>query len=148
LTEADALPSWPPGTVAILSTAAGPPHAIPVSTAVPAGPRRVLIALALGRESLARLRSDPRAALTILAEGNVAVTAHVRARIVQEPMAAADGVAAVVLDVERIQDHGQPRFEIESGARWHWTDEESLVRDSAIRAALVELAAELDDRRG
>ena len=141
--EPDRLPEWPPGTVAILSTGAGPPHAIPISTAVPAGTRRLLIALALERESLARLRTDPRAALTILAEGNVAVTAHARARIVQEPMAVADGVAAVAFDVERIQYHGQPRFEVDAGVRWHWTDDEARARDAAIRAALTELAAQL-----
>ena len=33
------LPDWPDGTVAVLSTGAGPPHAIPVSTAVRAGDR-------------------------------------------------------------------------------------------------------------
>jgi hypothetical protein len=148
VSEPERLPEWPPGTVAILSTAAGPAHAIPVSTAVPAGPRRVLIALASGRESLARLRADPRVALTILAEGDVAVTAHARARVVQERMEAADGVAAVALDVERLQDHGQPRFEIDAGVSWHWTDDEVRARDAGIRAALAELAAELGDHPG
>jgi hypothetical protein len=148
VSEPERLPQWPPGTVAILSTGAGPAHAIPVSTAVRVGPRQVLIALASGRESLARLRADPRAALTILAEGDVAVTAHARARIVQEGMAAAEGVAAVALDVERIQDHGQPRFAIDAGVSWHWTDDEARARHAAIRAALAELAAELDEHRG
>ena len=138
--DLDRLPDWPPGTVAILSTGAGAPHAIPVSTAVRAGPRRVLIALAAGRESLARLRADPRAALTILAEVDIAVTAHARARVLQESMAVADGVVAVALDIERIQDHGQPRFQIDASVRWHWTDDEAKARDAAIRAALRELA--------
>ena len=61
VTSGDPLPDWPPGTVAILSTAGGAPHAIPVSTAVRAGPRRVLLALARTRASLARLRDDPAA---------------------------------------------------------------------------------------
>ena len=39
---------------------------------------RVLFALAAGRESLARLRADPRVALVVLAEGDTAVTAHGR----------------------------------------------------------------------
>src|SRR5262245_49641074 len=60
------LPEWKEGTVAVLSTGGGAPHAIPVSAAVRAGPRRVLIALAVGRESLARLRREPRCALTII----------------------------------------------------------------------------------
>jgi hypothetical protein len=46
-----ALPDWQPGTVDVLSTGAGPPHAIPVSTAVRTGPRTIGAALALGRES-------------------------------------------------------------------------------------------------
>src|SRR4051812_10204689 len=104
----EVLPHWPDGTVAVLSTAGGEPHAIPVSTAVRAGDRALLFALSLRRESLARLKVNPRCAISLLAAGDVAVTAVGRAGIVEEPMAAADGVAAVRLDVERIQDHGQP----------------------------------------
>ena len=109
------LPDWEPGTVAVLSTAGAEPHAIPVSTCVRAGDRAVLLALAVRRESLARLRADPRCALTLLAGGDVAVTAHGRATVVQEPMAVSDRVVAVRLDVERIQDHGQPRFQRRRG---------------------------------
>jgi hypothetical protein len=134
------LPEWAPGTVAVLSTGAGRPHAIPVSTAIRAGPRTVLLALARRRESLARLRGDPRCALTILDGRDVAVTAHAIATIVAEPMAVSDGVAAVRLDVEEIQDHGQPRFRIDAGVRWHWTDPEAERRDAEIRAALAALA--------
>jgi hypothetical protein len=105
------------------------------------GPRTVLLALARRRESLARLREDPRCALTLLDDGDVAVTAHARATVVQEPMAISDRVAAVRLDVDRIQDHGQPRFRIDAGVRWHWTDQEADRRDADIRAALEELAA-------
>src|SRR4029079_5727519 len=61
------LPDWPSGTVCVLSTGGGPPHAIPVSTALRAGPRRVLLALAARRETLTRLRGAPRCALTALA---------------------------------------------------------------------------------
>jgi len=140
-----ALPDWTPGTVAILSTGAGAPHAIPVSTGVRAGDRRLFLALARRRESLARLREDPRCALTVLAAGDVAVTVHGRARVVQEPMAVSDRVAAVALDVDRIQDHGQPRFAIDDGVRWRWTDDEARARDAQIRAALVALAADGDE---
>src|SRR5689334_6799011 len=49
------LPQWPPGTVLTLVTGGREPHAIPVSAAVRAGPLRLLIGLARGRESLARL---------------------------------------------------------------------------------------------
>ena len=137
------LPEWNPGTVAILSTGAGPAHAIPVSTGIRAHDRRIVIALALRRESLARLRKDPRCALTILAECDVAITAHARARILQDPMEISDKVAALVLEVESIQDHGQPRFEIEAGVRWRWTDPEAEARDAEIRQALSALAADL-----
>lgn len=129
--------------MAILSTSAGSPHAIPVSTGVRAGPRLVLIALALRRDSLRRLREEPRAALTILSAGDVAVTAHAQTRIVEDPMAVSDRVAAVALHVDRVQDHGQPRFTIEAGVRWSWTDDESRERDAVIREALTRLGAEL-----
>ncbi|MCW3064864.1 MAG: hypothetical protein JWN32_2036 [Solirubrobacterales bacterium] len=136
----DVLPKWAPGTVALLSTGAGAPHAIPVSTAVRAGDRRVLMALAPRRESLARLRSDPRAALTLLTAGNVAVTAHGTAAVLAESLPGAEGVAAVSLDVHEVQDHGQPTFTIEDGVHWRWTDAEAAKRDAAVRAALLALA--------
>ena len=125
------LPDWPDGTVTVLSTGAGAPHAIPVSTAVRSGPATVHFALGLRRESLARLREDPRCALTLLAEG-VAVTALGTASVVEET----DRVAFVRLDVEDVQDHGQPTFELAGGVRWHWTDEDAKRADAEIRAAL------------
>jgi hypothetical protein len=134
------LPDWVPGTVAILSTGGGEPHAIPVSTGVKAGPRAILLALAAGRESLARLREDPRCALTVLAAGDVAVTAVGRATIVEDPMEVAGNVVAVRIGVERIQDHWQDGFVIEDGARWRWTDEDAARRDAVIRGALEALA--------
>ncbi len=137
------LPEWSPGTVAILSTGAGRPHAIPVSTGIRAGDRRIVLALARRRESLVRLREDPRCALTILAARNVAVTAHAHATIVEDPMAISDRVAAVCLDVDEIQDHGQPRFEIQEGVRWSWADAEAQARDDEIRGALRAIAARL-----
>jgi Pyridoxamine 5'-phosphate oxidase len=132
----DALPEWEDGTVAILSTAAGAPHAIPVSTCVRAGPRTVLFALAHRRESLNRLRSDPRCALTILMAG-VAVTAHASATILHDLN---EAVVAVRLDVEEIQDHDQPTFVIDAGVQWRWLDDEARERDAEIRAALRALS--------
>ena len=131
------LPEWPPGTVTILATAGGAPHAIPVSAAIRAAPAVALLGLARRRESLARLRADPRAALVILAPGDVAVTAHGRAAILGE---LADGVVAVRLDVERVQDHGQPTFAIEDGVRWRWIDPEAERRDAEVHRALRALA--------
>jgi Pyridoxamine 5'-phosphate oxidase len=133
------LPAWEPGTVGILSTAGPEPHAIPVSTCVRSGPRTVHLALALGRESLARLRRDPRCALTLLAGGNVSLTAHGRATIVEDPMRASDRVAAVRLDIELIHDHSDPRHEILAGVSWRWTDREAEAADARIRAALAQM---------
>jgi Pyridoxamine 5'-phosphate oxidase len=136
----DELPDWEPGTVCVLSTGGGAPHAIPVSTAVRAGRRRVLLALAARRETLARLRREPRCALTIVTTGDIACTVHARAEIVQESLRGAEGVAAVALEVESIQDHMQPRFAIAAGVAWDWTDEDARASDAAVRGALDELA--------
>ena len=127
----DELPSWPDGTVAVLSTGAGEPHAIPVSTAVRRGPREVAFALSLRRESLARLRLDGRCALTVIAAG-VSVTALGQAVVESE----GERVAVLRLDVERIQDHDHPTFEIDEGVRWHWTSEDAARADAAVRELL------------
>ena len=126
------LPEWEDGTVAILSTGAGAPHAIPVSTCVRAGPRTILLALAHRRESLRRLREDPRCALAIVA-GGFALTAHARATILHDLN---EAVVAVRLDVEEIQDHRQPTFAIEAGVQWRWIDDEAREREAELRAAL------------
>lgn len=131
------LPDWPPGTVTILSTHGDSPHAIPVSAALRAGPTRALLALAAGRESLARLRVDPRVALTIVAAGDTAVSAHGSARVIDEALV--DGVVAVEVLVERVQDHGRPTFVIDGGVSWRWTDAEAQARDAQVRGALERL---------
>ncbi len=122
----------------ILVTAGGAPHAIPVSAAVRAGPRRVLLGVAHSRDSLARLRRDPRIGLVINAAGDVSVTAYGTARVLEDD--AAEGVAAVELVVEHVQDHNRPTFTIESGVGWHWTDPQARARDEQVRAALRRLA--------
>ncbi|MBV8997975.1 MAG: pyridoxamine 5'-phosphate oxidase family protein [Solirubrobacterales bacterium] len=131
------LPEWPPSTVTILATAGEAPHAIPVSAAVRAGPRHALIALAASRRSLDFLRADGRVALTIVAR-DLAVTAHGRARVVDERLV--EGVVAVEIEVDDVQDHDRPTFAIESGVRWRWTDAEAEQRDAEVRAALALLA--------
>jgi hypothetical protein len=131
----DSLPQWPDGTVAILSTGAGAPHAIPVSACVRAGPRTVVVALAQRRESLKRLREDARCALVIMA-ADVAVTAHARATILDD---IGGGIVAVRLDVAHIQDHAQPTFAIEDGVVWRWLDDDASERDAQVRAALSRL---------
>jgi flavin reductase (DIM6/NTAB) family NADH-FMN oxidoreductase RutF len=129
------LPQWDDGTVAVLCTGGGVPHAIPVSTAVQVGPRTIVLALARRRESLARLRADPQVALVLLAR-DVACTAHATATVTQDPLAGAERVAAVRLDVHGLQDHRQPTFAMDEGVRWHWTDPEAQARDAEIRALL------------
>jgi hypothetical protein len=99
----------------------------------------MLLALALRRESLARLRAEPAVALTLLG-ADVACTALGTATVVREPMECADGVAAVLVDVDVIQDHRQPRFAMEGGVAWRWTDDEAQARDGEIRAELRALA--------
>src|SRR3954452_21751688 len=135
------LPDWAPGTVTILSTAGGPAHAIPVSAALRADARTVLLALARRRSSLARLRADPQVALTVLA-GDLAFTAHASATVVEEPLAEAGAVAAVRLDVHDVQDHMTPAFTLRAGVAWDWVDAEARERDAAVRAGLARLADE------
>ncbi len=131
------LPDWPDGTVTVLVTAGETPHAIPVSAAVRAGPRRALLGLATSRGSLERLRENPSVALLIICE-DTAVTAHGRARVLDEALT--DGVVAVAIEVEDVQDHNRPTFEIQSGAGWRWTDAQAQSRDAEVRSALKALA--------
>jgi hypothetical protein len=130
------LPEWTDGTVATLSTGGGAPHAIPVSTIVRAGDRTVLFVLARRRESLARLRSDPRCALTILCKG-ISITALGRATVLETEIS--NHVVAVRLDVEHVQDHAQPTFEIHAGVRWGWTEPDAERTDAELRQALERL---------
>ena len=129
----DELPDWPQGTVAVLTT--HPVHAIPVSLALRAGPRELVIGLAPRRRSLEHLRADPRCAVTILARG-MSFTAHGRAVAFTEP----DPVVAIRIEVDEIADHDHPTFEIDAGATWRWTDEAAVERDAAARAALARAA--------
>jgi hypothetical protein len=54
-------------------------------------------------------------------------------------MAVASSVVAVVLDVEDVQDHADPRFTIEAPVAWRWVDDAAAERDAAIRTALADL---------
>jgi hypothetical protein len=131
------LPHWPEGTVLTLVTAGREPHAIPVSAAVRAGAMRLLLGLARTRQSLARVRSDPNVAVSVMAAGDVAITAYGRATVREEEVV--EGVAAVEVEVESVQDHNRSTFVIESGVGWRWSDPEAEARDAEVRAALGEL---------
>ena len=131
------LPTWPSGTPALLCL--NGPHAIPVSSYVRSGDDRILLALGSRRETLARLRTDPATAFCVLAKG-VAFTAHCRAAVIRESMAAAPTNTAVELRVERIRDHlADGRTEILGGAPWRWTDDEAATLQPQILAELEEL---------
>jgi hypothetical protein len=133
------LPHWEPGTVAILATAGEGPHAIPVSTAIRASERRIVLALGARRGSLERLREDPRVALTVLAAGDVAFTAHGTAQVIADPLPGIDGVVGVEIEVERVSSHKRPTFSIADGVAWAWADDDARERDAAVRSALIEL---------
>jgi hypothetical protein len=130
------LPEWEPGTPGVLCTAG--PHAIPVSTAVRAGDDRILLALGSGRETLARLREDPSAALALLGQG-VAFTAYGDATVLREELDAAP-VAAIELRVTEVADHLEDgRTEMLDGARYRRPDPDVAKADAAIDAELRRL---------
>ena len=134
----DALPSWPPGTAAVLCVAG--PHAIPVSTAIRAGDRRVLLALGGRRETLRRLREDPAAALCVLADG-LAFTAKGDARVIQEGVEAAPALVVVELAVTELVDHlADGRTEMQAPPAWRWLDEKAAESEPRIRAELEAIA--------
>ena len=135
----DALPYWPEGTAAVLTTA--PAHAIPVSLVLRAGDRELLVGLAPRRRSLERLRADARCAVTVLA-GGLAFTAHGRAVAFSEP----DPVVVVRIAVEEIADHDHSSFEIDAGVSWRWTDDSARERDASARGALARFASQEDVR--
>jgi hypothetical protein len=128
----DALPEWPGRVVAVLATVSGGPFAIPVSAPVRAGDRRILINLRRDRGSLARMREEPRVALLLLAEGNIAFTARGRAHAEE----LTQDYCAVAIDVDEIDDHRQAAFVVDSGPGRTWVDEDE-------RSALGERVAAL-----
>lgn len=134
----DALPHWEPGTAAVLCVAG--PHPIPVSTSVRAGDRRLLFALGGRRETLERLRADPRAALCMLGPA-LAFTAHGTAAVVSDGLGSSGGTVAVELSVDRVQDHlADDRTDMLGAAPWRWREERYAESDAAIVAALERLA--------
>ena len=142
--DAIALPHWERGTPTVLVVAGL--HAIPVSTAVRAGDRRLLLALGRRRDTLARLRADPGVALCLLGR-HVAVTVRARARVVEEELPEAP-VTAVLLEVDRVQDHlADGRTEMLDGARWRWRDPNAAEQDARAAAGLARLAEKLGPAR-
>ncbi len=132
------LPRWERGTPAVLCVSG--PHPIPITAFLRAGDERLLLALGRGRETLQRLRDDPRVALLIMAAG-LAFTAHGHARVLAERLEATDTVVAVELRVERLQDHlADGRTEMLDGARWRWREQRFADADEAVLAELERFA--------
>lgn len=132
------LPEWPPGIAAVLCVAG--PHAIPVSTAIRAGDRRVLLALGGKRETLRRLRDDSAAALCVMAE-DIAFTAKGEGRVIQEGVEAAPALVVVELSVTELVDHlADGRTELQAPPAWRWLDDMAAESEPRIRAELEALA--------
>ena len=133
----DELPEWEPGTPAVLCVHG--PHAIPVSTATRAAGDRVVFALALRRDTLARLREDPAAALCLLGAG-VAFTAYGEAHVLRDQLEASPHVAALELRVTSVKDHlADGRTDMLDGARWNFTSGDAREADAAVRDELARL---------
>lgn len=75
-----------------------------------------------------------------MAAGDVAVTLHGTAAVLADGPEGADGIAVVELTVARVQDHMTPRFTIDDGVAWTWTDAAARERDAAVRAVLQRYA--------
>jgi hypothetical protein len=134
----DRLPVWTRGTAGVLCVSG--PHPIPVSTAVRAGDRRVLLALGGRRETLTRLRAHPYAALCMLAEG-FAFTAHGSAEVLDRTLETAPRLAVVELRVDRLQDHlADGRTQIDEAARWRWREDRWAEADRELLDELERLA--------
>ena len=134
----EGLPSWERGTPGVLCVDG--PHAIPVTTIVRRGDDRILFSLGRERETLRRLRGEPRVALCVLGEG-IAFTAHGYAYELGDAIQAVDTVVAVELRVENVQDHlADGRTEMLDGARWRWTEKQHGDNEDAIVAELEQLA--------
>ena len=114
----------------------------PVSTAVRAGARAIVLALAPSRGSLARLRDDPRCAVTVIAGGDVAFTARGSASVVHDSLPGAEAVAAVLVVVDEVDAHADPRLRSRRALRWRWTDAKAAARDAAVHGALAALAGD------
>lgn len=137
------LPEWEHGTVGVLC--APDCHAIPVSTALRAGPDRLVFALGRRRSMLTRLRAEARASFCLLGEG-VAFTAFGPVAVIPDELDGAD-VTVLEMIVERLQDHlADGRTELLDGARWRWRDAGAADADQRVRADLARLVTVRGER--
>ena len=114
---------WPLRAPGLLIVAG--PHAIPISTAVRAGDRRLILGLARRRETLERLRADP----------------YGQAVVVREKLEDMPNLSAVELRVDRVQDHlADGRTEMLDQARWRWKSDEAREVDNTVVTEIEALA--------
>ena len=136
--DVNVLPDWEVGTPGVLCAAG--PHAIPVSTALRAGDHTILMALSQQRETFDILRHDPRAAFCLMGAG-IAFSAYGMASVKRQELAVARGVAAVEIEVDRVQDHlADGRTDLIAGARWRWRTDRLVEDEQAIIDELIKLA--------
>jgi hypothetical protein len=136
--EGGPLPEWPLRTAGLLVVTG--PLAIPISTAVRAGDARLVFAISRRRDTLARLREDPHAGFAVLAEG-LAFSAYGRAAVIREKLDALPAVAAIELQIDRVQDHlADGRTEMLGAAGWRWRQEEARRADRKVVAEIEALA--------
>jgi hypothetical protein len=133
------IPELPEGIVGVLATV-GPagPAAIPVSAVLRAGGDRLLFALAVTRGSTARLRGDPRAAMSLNGPG-MSLCVEGLARPAADPLPGAEFMVAFRLEAERVRDARGAATEVDEGIRWRWTTGEAAERHAAVMAALEAL---------
>lgn len=134
------IPELPPGVVAILATV-GPdgPVAIPVSALRRTARGRLLVGLARTRGSTARLRADPRCAVSLNAPGTSLCIEGV-ARVAADPLPGLEGMVAFEIAARRVRDARGPATEVDGSIPWHWTTDEAAARHRAVLAALAGLA--------
>lgn len=134
------IPHLPPGTVGFLATVdRDGPAVIPVSALHRVADDLLLFALAPHRGSLARLRDDPRTALSLTSAAGSA-TVYGRSRVVADPLPGADFVVALALRATRVADTLGPRTTVLEGVRWDWRDDDSRHRHGRVMAALARIA--------
>ena len=126
------LPYWPEGTVAVLSTDVGAPHAIPVASLLRAGDCRILFSLRRDSHAMARVRESARVALSLLGGNGTSFTARGRAQVILESLPGQEDFAALELIVTAIDDHRQLGYSVTV----LWSDERQL---EAFRERLSEL---------
>lgn len=138
--DAAPIPPLPGDLVAILATI-GPagPVAVPVSAIHRRDARSVLVALSRRRATVARLRDDPRAALSLNGAG-FSLCVEGDARLAADPLAGADSMVAFLIEARHAWDARGPVTEIDAGIRWRWTEPGAGDRHARVLAALAELA--------